>query len=288
MIVRALSALAAVALIAAVAVYLPGIGLYALCSVVVFGCIYEYSKLTLRPAKAPLQFQISFMIFAAFVYIVTIFSPAGSTISGFAAESGPLGVEIGSSSGLVGGIGALALMAMSVIGVRRTSDLPQAYRIQSAALLGLFYVGYFPGYAIALLGDDNGLSVFFGLLAIVFAGDTCAYLAGRFFGRHKLLESVSPKKTIEGSIGGLVGSAIVGFVLAKFYLVSLPMDQVVTIAVVSGGFAQIGDLFESLIKRIADVKDSGRIMPGHGGFLDRLDGVLFAAPIYYVLLKLIS
>ena len=274
MIVRALSALAAVGLIILVTYFFQAVGLYALCSLVVFGCIFEYSKLTLRRAKTPLHFQISFVMFTAAVFLETALYSEGAWLNG--------------SEVLIASLAAVLLLAMAVIDIRKSSDLAQAFKVQSAALLGIFYVGLFPGYAIALLGQPLGLARFFGLLGVVFAGDTFAYLTGRLLGRHKLLESVSPKKTIEGSLGGLVGSALAGFVLGKYFLIDLPMIHLIVVAIVSGAFAQIGDLFESSIKRLADVKDSGRIMPGHGGFLDRLDGVLFAAPVFYLLLKLIS
>ncbi|MBL7687488.1 MAG: phosphatidate cytidylyltransferase, partial [Bdellovibrionaceae bacterium] len=88
-------------------------------------------------------------------------------------------------------------------------------------------------------------------------------------------------KTVEGAIGGLFGSAIAGVVIAQYLPQHTTSATMIAAAVVTGGFAQIGDLHESLLKRVADVKDSGSIMPGHGGILDRLDGVLFAAPVYY-------
>ncbi|MEK7357644.1 MAG: phosphatidate cytidylyltransferase, partial [Bdellovibrionota bacterium] len=160
-----------------------------------------------------------------------------------------------------------------------------ALQLQTAGLMGFFYCGIFPGLTVHVLRMENGSTWLFGLLAIVFTGDTFAYLTGRFFGKRKLLEAVSPKKTVEGCLGGLGGSAVAGLVLGLFFLHDQPLWALVLTALVTGLFAQVGDLFESLLKRIADVKDSGAIMPGHGGILDRVDGVLFAAPIYYVLAR---
>jgi phosphatidate cytidylyltransferase len=268
MIIRVVSALIAAVGIIAVAYFFKTTGLYAVCSVCVLGCIYEYSKLTLKIAATPRHIQISFMLLAALTYAGTLAAPD------FAAQ--------------IAVVAAVILLAMLIVSIRRAPDLGQAFKISSAALVGLFYVGLFPGFAIGLLGLENGVILFFGLLGIVFAGDTFAYFSGRLLGKHKLLEPVSPKKTIEGSIGGLVGSAVMGFCLQHFLLPQLPVVQFVLIAAASGAFGQVGDLFESLIKRLADVKDSGRIMPGHGGFLDRLDGVLFAAPVYYVLLHFLT
>ncbi len=264
MLTRVISAIVAAAILIAMTVAFKTTGAYAVCSVAVLGCIFEFSRLTLKKAEASLLVQISFMALAALIYAVTVVRP--------------------DLCGYVAVVSAIVMMSMLVLDVRRAPDLSQAFKVTSACLVGLFYVGLFPGLTIALLGLEQGLTVFFGLLGIVFAGDTFAYFFGRFFGKNKLLEAVSPKKTIEGSLGGLVGSAIIGFCLAHFFLTELPAPQLILIAVVSGAFGQVGDLFESLLKRLADVKDSGRIMPGHGGFLDRLDGVLFAAPVYYVLL----
>jgi phosphatidate cytidylyltransferase len=265
---RVISALIAAIVLVGSAILFKTMGLYAVAAITVFGCIYEYTKLTLYEGDSPDHVNFSFAILAAFTFIATSLRT-------------DLAVYVASLS-------AIILLAMLVVSVRRTNDLAQAFKLASAALVGVFYVGLFPGLAVSLLGLSGGMVLFLGLLAIVFAGDTFAYFFGRFLGRRKLLESVSPKKTIEGALGGLLGSAIVGFCLQHFFLPELPLLQMILIAAVSGAFAQVGDLFESLIKRLADVKDSGRIMPGHGGFLDRLDGVLFAAPVFAVLLRFLT
>lgn len=163
----------------------------------------------------------------------------------------------------------------------KPSQLSQLTQDMGAGLLGFLYLGLFPAFALRLLMLDNGAIWFAGLLLIVFAGDTFAYFTGRFLGKTKLFEAVSPKKTVEGAIGGLIGSAVFAALIAQLLPESVSTPTYVGVAVVTGSFAQVGDLFESLLKRVADVKDSGSIMPGHGGVLDRLDGVLFAAPIYH-------
>ncbi len=118
------------------------------------------------------------------------------------------------------------------------------------------------------------------LFLFIWANDTFAYLTGMALGKHKLIERLSPKKTIEGLVGGLIGSALVGVVLAYFYA-DLTLWQWVIFAVITAIFGTLGDLFESALKRAANVKDAGNIIPGHGGILDRLDSFFFATPIAY-------
>jgi phosphatidate cytidylyltransferase len=118
-------------------------------------------------------------------------------------------------------------------------------------------------------------------LLIVFAGDVCAYFGGNFFGKHKLLPNISPNKTVEGSLSGILGSLVAGCIYAHFFLPQSTPLIIAATSTLAAILAQMGDLFESLVKRVADVKDSGRIMPGHGGILDRIDGVYFAAPLVY-------
>jgi phosphatidate cytidylyltransferase len=112
-------------------------------------------------------------------------------------------------------------------------------------------------------------------------GDIFAYFSGISMGRHKLFPALSPKKTVEGAIGGLIGSMAGGLAMWFGFFQDIPVALFIFLSIVTGIFAQTGDLFESLLKRVAQVKDSGRIMPGHGGLLDRLDGVLFALPFFY-------
>jgi phosphatidate cytidylyltransferase len=131
------------------------------------------------------------------------------------------------------------------------------------------------------LGGDGPAYV---VLTIMFAwfGDTGGYFAGRFLGRHKLYEAVSPKKTVEGSIGGLAGS-VFGALLAHFwFLPSLSLVHGVLLAVVAGALGQAGDLGESALKRSTGVKDSGAIVPGHGGILDRVDALLVTSAVTFL------
>lgn len=120
------------------------------------------------------------------------------------------------------------------------------------------------------------------IFILIWTNDTFAYLIGKNFGKNKLLPSISPKKTIEGFIGGIVFSMLGGFILAKYFIGTSKVHYWLIIAVIVSIFSTLGDLIESKFKRNAGVKDSGTIMPGHGGILDRLDSIIFVVPFIYL------
>src|SRR5436305_571105 len=121
------------------------------------------------------------------------------------------------------------------------------------------------------------------LFAIIWLGDTAAYYGGRAMGRHLLAPQVSPKKTVEGAIAGLIGSVIAG--VAGAIWLHVPVPGMIWISAATALAGQLGDLAESVLKRSAGVKDSSSIIPGHGGILDRLDSLFFAAPVFYWFFK---
>jgi phosphatidate cytidylyltransferase len=160
----------------------------------------------------------------------------------------------------------------------------------STAIFGLFYAGFTLTALPALIEETNGPSLVAFLLCVVWAGDIAALYTGRAWGRHKLAPGLSPNKTWEGTLGSVAGSLLVtGGLLALAHLLSAQWDSVLlsypediwywlTLAVVVNIAAQVGDLAESALKRSAGVKDSGTLLPGHGGVLDRIDALLIAAP----------
>ena len=119
------------------------------------------------------------------------------------------------------------------------------------------------------------------MFIMIWCNDTFAYLVGKSFGKHKLLERVSPKKTIEGFIGGIVFTIIASIIISQFYTFFNVTLWIISALIISI-FGTLGDLVESKFKREAGVKDSGNIMPGHGGILDRLDSVIFVIPFLYI------
>ncbi|MBV2169303.1 MAG: phosphatidate cytidylyltransferase [Bdellovibrio sp.] len=175
---------------------------------------------------------------------------------------------------------ALIIMIISVLLYsHKDGHLDRMMTFQSKAALGFFYMGLLPAFAFRILEQAHGISWFIFLLAAVFASDTLAYVLGVLLGKHKVMPSVSPKKTWEGSLGGILGSLSAGLVCWLFLFPESSLLPLLILAALSGFMGQFGDFFESLLKRVADVKDSGKIMPGHGGILDRIDGVLFASPV---------
>lgn len=187
----------------------------------------------------------------------------------------------------------LALVATLVAKLARPEPIERANDDAGRLVLGVAYASLYLFPVLLAVEHRPWLLV---LAAAVWMGDTGAYFAGRTFGKHKLYPIVSPKKTIEGSLGGLVASAAGGWVaLAVLEWASpawfsawtaVPLWKVVAFAAACGVVEQVGDLVESLLKRSAGIKDSGAILPGHGGALDRFDGFVFAAPVLYALVVL--
>jgi phosphatidate cytidylyltransferase len=160
-----------------------------------------------------------------------------------------------------------------------TPKMIESLRIQ---IQGVLYIPLSLSILVLIRNGSEGISWIFFLLIIVFAGDTSAFYFGTYFGRHKLSPSVSPGKTVEGSIGGFLANIAVGSVF-KFLLFShLSWGICFIFFILIGAAGQVGDLFESALKRMSGVKDSGIILPGHGGMLDRIDALLFATPVMYL------
>ncbi|OUD37158.1 phosphatidate cytidylyltransferase [Flavobacterium sp. FPG59] len=141
---------------------------------------------------------------------------------------------------------------------------------------------------------DYNPKIIIGLFILIWTNDTFAYIVGKSIGKTKLLEKISPKKTVEGFMGGLVFAVLAGYLISKYYIKAKPefSDRSIliwtSIAVIVGVAGTIGDLIESKFKRIANVKDSGNIMPGHGGILDRLDSVIFVAPLIFLFYQILN
>jgi phosphatidate cytidylyltransferase len=168
------------------------------------------------------------------------------------------------------------------------ADPAEKARRATTLCFGAVYVGgLLSTYPRTLLLPRGEHWVFLGILAVG-AGDTMAYFTGRAIGRRKFAPAVSPNKTVEGAVGGLLGSVGCAVLYAHGFLSGVPAGYAAAAGAALGIFAQAGDLFESLLKRAAGVKDSGTILPGHGGILDRADGILAAGPVLYLFAALSS
>lgn len=135
---------------------------------------------------------------------------------------------------------------------------------------------------IALLRRDHGVGYVFLSLSLAWFADTGGYFFGRFLGKRKLYEAVSPKKTRAGFVGAVLGSALGALLAHAWYLNELPLVDALLLGVIAGALGQLGDLSESLLKRATGIKDSGAILPGHGGLLDRIDALLVVSTLVYL------
>jgi len=179
-------------------------------------------------------------------------------------------------------------VVLSLIGLLARRQKEGAFTSWAWTIAGILYVGWLLSYLVALRGLDGGRNWVFFVLFVTWVSDTTAFFIGRRFGRHKLAPSISPGKTWEGTIGGICGAilmSILFFTPTPFYL-PLIYWQAILLGVLVSIFGQVGDFVESLLKRNMGVKDSGKLMPGHGGILDRIDSIVFAGIVvyYYALL----
>ena len=266
--VRLLTALVGIPIILGILYVAPPIGWFALCAAAMLIATWEFLSMTHHddPMGRWLGMVLSLGVFALFVS------------TGFGAVHG---------TWLASGLAALAPIAL-LGSLTRPAAIPTALPRISAMLMAPLYLSL-PMAALALVRtygtpvQGGGLC----LLTMMFAwmGDTGGYFAGKGIGGPKLYPAVSPNKTWSGAVGGLLGS-VLGSVIAHFtFLPALSLAQGILLAVAAGAFGQIGDLCESILKRSAGVKDSGAILPGHGGILDRIDALLFCGLVMFAALQ---
>ncbi|RUM43794.1 MAG: phosphatidate cytidylyltransferase [Desulfocapsa sp.] len=255
---------------------LPGIGL-AVCwlllllngSTVLFAVVllpalaigaYEYGRMTLVEDR--FAQSVSLALLSVLPLVFQIFNP-----------------ELGLDVGVV-----LAFLLLAFWTLATYQEGFDSYGFLARGTFGLIWIGFMGAhlYRIRCLPDGN---VWLLILSGITAGsDSGAYYAGRAFGKHKLSSLISPKKTVEGAVGGILTGILFAGVLAFSLLNTVPWLFLVLIAIILGGIGICGDLTESVVKRATGTKDSGAILGGHGGILDRADSMLFAAPVLYYLL----
>lgn len=257
---RVLSAVVAICFLIAMIYFLGNDGLRILCVVALILGQRELSRILFKP-EDPVFLKAAFTLGLVGTFCAYAFFPINAV--------------------LILCLISIFFCCLTLLFEKYFTEITDIISFQAKSLLGFVYVGLLPALAYQMLALPQGNFWFLTLLMVVLFGDTFAYIFGINFGKNKLSPRISPKKTIEGSLGGLLGSAIAGLI-AYFYVVeAVPLIYMLFLCLITGFVAQQGDLFESLLKRVANRKDSGSIMPGHGGILDRIDGILFAVPVIY-------
>jgi phosphatidate cytidylyltransferase len=177
-----------------------------------------------------------------------------------------------------------AVLVVGALAVAAGQPGPAVLRDTAAALLPVIYIGL-PLGAVAAVRAIGGRTAILVLLVILVVSDSAQYYTGRMLGRRKLAPAVSPKKTVEGAIGGMIFGTAATIIVGRLVFVTTPPGLLALLGATIVALGIVGDLFESLLKRSAGVKDSSALIPGHGGVLDRIDSWLFAAPAYYVFVR---
>lgn len=235
-------------------------------------------------------------------FAIVVMGVAGISLWEFArlVEKPPRALEVLALLGVIGLVGAtyrggvgwfalgvvlfLLLQLSSVVG--RGGEMEASLRQAALFFLGVLYVAGPLSLAVALRGMPGGGRYILLACGIVWVGDTVAFYSGLSLGRHPLAPRLSPKKSVEGSVGGLVASMGAASILTRVLGIPLGFFSSLLLGAVIGGAGQMGDLTESMIKRAFQVKDTGRLIPGHGGMLDRIDSLLFALPVLYLWVRI--
>ena len=179
---------------------------------------------------------------------------------------------------------AVSLLATFIVYLLVGGKLNTRFEHLTWTLLGTLYISFFVPHFVLLYSLENGKDWVFLILLVIMSGDTAAYFVGRRYGKRKLASEVSPNKTVEGAWASVGGSLVVGLIAGKYLLPGLHITEIAFVALVLNVLGQHGDLFESWVKRVFLVKDSGALLPGHGGILDRIDSLIFPTVFttYYV------
>jgi phosphatidate cytidylyltransferase len=261
--IRVISAVAAIVLFAGSFYFFGAHGIAWLAIAAVLVGSFEFMNMSLKPLAPPTWLLVLFMLNCINILFTLLYAKDGAL---WAAT-----------------LFIVYFIFFSVWSLHKKFDNTKMLHTISLSVLGFVYSILLPSFAIKLLLLDHGAQWFLFLLGIVFAGDIFAYFGGVSLGRTKIMPNISPGKTLAGCLSGIIGSVIAGILIGYYLIGNISLVNLIFFSALAALLAQTGDLFESLIKRVAQVKDSGTIMPGHGGVLDRLDGIYFAAPLIYAL-----
>ncbi|MDA8165182.1 MAG: phosphatidate cytidylyltransferase [Desulfobacteraceae bacterium] len=178
----------------------------------------------------------------------------------------------------------LALLLLFALTLCRFGMLGNGFDFVGRGTFGIVYGGLLPAHLVLIMARPHGAAWLAVLTGLIFASDTGAYYSGRLFGRHKLCPAISPGKTVEGFLGGLLAGVAAGTGLGRLLVPGSHLLPLALAALLVTCVGVMGDLLESVLKRSVAVKDSGALLPGHGGILDRADSLLVAAPVFYYLM----
>ncbi len=236
----------------------------------VFGltCIYEYKRMV--RLKGYYIFIAYLTLWWIYIYLINDISTTYNTIA-------------------INTLMVLTLSINSILLYYLFSKKEKLFNSLQKFIIGIFYIGGGSIFLTMIPYKENTFAelLIMGVFILIWVNDSFAYLTGRSFGKTKLFPSVSPKKTIEGAIGGFIFALIAAYIISNFES-NLTLIQWLILASVIVITGNLGDLIESKFKRTAGVKDSGAILPGHGGMLDRLDSLIFAAPFVYLTLNIFT
>ena len=239
-------------------------GSYPLCWGVMVGigvvCTYEYFSMVLRGGDK------KFIVFATLICVLPLLFLYVPDLAHF-------------NGGLV--VSALSLLCLVLYGYKQSDD---PFNLSLRLVFGLMYCGFLSGHIILMLALPQGAFWLFALTVITTFSDSGAYFVGKSMGRHKLCPHISPGKTIEGFVGGIVSASLGAVLIGLILFPELSALTMALWAIPLSILGVAGDLSESIIKRATGTKDSGRILPGHGGLLDRADSLFFCAPAFYYIL----
>ncbi|MFC1524612.1 phosphatidate cytidylyltransferase [Thermodesulfobacteriota bacterium] len=174
-----------------------------------------------------------------------------------------------------------ALLLLFTVVIIRYESFPDPFDAMCKFSFGIVYIGFFASHLMLLMSKPGGPYLLVLLTAVTIASDSTAYYIGSYFGKNKLCPATSPNKTIEGFIGGMAGSVIAALTVTFLFMPKNSVPVVIVTALLLSGIGVVGDLTESVIKRSTNFKDSGGLLPGHGGVLDRIDSLLLTSPFFY-------
>lgn len=236
-----------------------GVALEVTCACLSLLMLWEFLRLTVGPGKTILKL----LAYALTVVVV-------GTVLGRLPPSA------------TDGLAPTITLALLIATLARPVPFESSFRNAALVALGVGYCGVLIPYLSRLRSLDEGLGLALAALFCTWGADTGAYFAGRYFGTRKLAPQISPAKTVEGAVGGLVAAIAIAFLIRALFGLSFNPFNTVMLGVIAGVLGVAGDLWESLLKRSAGAKDSSSLIPGHGGVLDRFDAVMFVAPSMFI------